>query len=291
MSGKSLIQSMLLTLAILFSASAFAAEDASMHQIYEAAEAGRMDEAQSMIQKVLQDHPKSAKAHFVEAELFSKQGRFASAQAELATANQLAPGLPFAKPAAVENLRNRITHVAPQSAVVRQSTQAYPAQAPASSGISGSFLLVVLALVAFIVFAVKFMGRRTAPVYTQNGIPGFGAGAPVQSYGSGMPVPSYGPGAGGPMMGGQAAGGMGSGILGGLATGAAMGAGLVAGEALMHHFTDGERGSRSNEQFSNRDDYIPAPAVPNDMGGTDFGIVDNSSWDDGGGSGGGDWDS
>jgi hypothetical protein len=82
------------------------------------------------------------------------------------------------------------------------------------------------------------------------------------------------------------AGGMGSGIIGGLATGAAIGAGMVAGEALMHHFTDGERpqGNVAPPPAGNFD------ALPNDMGGSDFGVSDGSSgWDDSSGGGGSDW--
>ncbi len=67
---------------------------------------------------------------------------------------------------------------------------------------------------------------------------------------------------------------MGSGILGGLATGAAVGAGMVAGEELMHHFTDG---GRSESGMPIRD----AQAMPPDnMGGADFGVRDGGSWDD-----------
>ena len=44
-------------------------------------------------QKVLQDHPESGKAHFVEAELLAKQGRYASAEAELNNADRLAQGI------------------------------------------------------------------------------------------------------------------------------------------------------------------------------------------------------
>jgi hypothetical protein len=89
---------------------------------------------------------------------------------------------------------------------------------------------------------------------------------------------------------------MGSQILGGLATGAALGAGVVAGEELVHHFTDGNRGSQGmGGGFANNDNYTPFQSIPDtssdDMGGSDFGISDpGSSWDDNsGGGGGGDW--
>ena len=98
----------LLFLAVCFTAPAFAEEEATMHQVYLAAEAGKFNEAQSMMDKVLRDHPNSAKAHFVEAELLAKQGLFSNAGVELNTAESLQPGLPFAKPEALQNLKSRI---------------------------------------------------------------------------------------------------------------------------------------------------------------------------------------
>ncbi|PRC94979.1 tetratricopeptide repeat protein [Solimicrobium silvestre] len=271
MNTKSVFQATFLSLAILCSAPSFAAEEPSMQQVYDTAKAGRVDEAQTMMQKVLQDHPSSAKAHFVEAELLAKQGRIASAQAELSNADRLAPGLPFAKPEAVENLRRLIAN--PQrSSMPRQAVNDYAA--PANTGMPWGLILVGLGLIGFIIFAVRFMSNRNPPVvYSQNGATGYGSGVPMQPYG-----------APGQMMGG---GGIGSGIVGGLVTGAALGAGMVAGEELMHHFTDGDNRNNSQPQPTDRNDYVPQ----NDMGGNDFGIADNSSWDSGGGDsgGGGDW--
>ena len=56
-----IITTALLLLALCFTAPAFAEEDATMHQVYLAAEAGKFNEAQAMMDKVLRDHPKSAK--------------------------------------------------------------------------------------------------------------------------------------------------------------------------------------------------------------------------------------
>lgn len=273
MSGKSLIRVALLTVAMFFSAHVLAAEDATMHQVYVAAEAGKFDEAQAMMNKVMRDHPNSAKAHFVEAELMAKQGHFSSAQAELNNAERLAPGLPFAKPTAVQNLRGRIGAA---HAVAPSAFAAHEIQAPASGGMPWGLLIIVLGLIGLIVLAVRLMSRRNAPTYAPNGMTGYGPGPSMQPYGAG---------GAGPMMGQAAGGGMGSGILGGLATGAAMGAGIVAGEALMHHFTDGNRNNVAYEPSSTSDDR----SLPNDMGGTDFGIADNSSWDDGSSGGSDDW--
>lgn len=55
-----------------------------------------MGEAQRMMREVLQNHPNSGKAHYVEAELLAKEGSLAQAANELATAEKLSPGLPFA---------------------------------------------------------------------------------------------------------------------------------------------------------------------------------------------------
>jgi hypothetical protein len=266
---KSVFQSAFLSLMIVFSAASYAADDPTMQQVYDTAKAGKIDEAQTMMQKVLQDHPDSAKAHFVEAELLAKQGRYDSAQAELNNADRLAPGLPFAKPESVENLRKILGGAKQHSQAVASGYSA-----PASSGPPWGLIIIGAALIGFIVFAVKFMANRNQPVYMQNGATGYGAGVPGQPYG-GMP---------GPTMGGTGSG-IGSGIVGGLVTGAALGAGMVAGEELMHHFTDGDR----NNNQATRDDYAQPQ---NDMGGNDFGVSDSSSWDSGGGGGGdsgGDW--
>src|SRR5436190_1777948 len=106
---KFIISAGFLSLVFYTSLSAYAAQDISMHQVYMAAEAGKFDDAQAMMDKVLRDHPNSAKAHFVEAELLVRQGQNDRAQTELNTAERLAPGLPFAKPQAVRNLKARLS--------------------------------------------------------------------------------------------------------------------------------------------------------------------------------------
>jgi hypothetical protein len=121
-----------------------------------------------------------------------------------------------------------------------------------------------------------------------------GGYAPAYGYGSspapyGGPAPGY--GAPGYAPAGPAPG-MGSQILGGLATGAAVGTGVVLAEELAHR-AFGEHHSSSSQGLGDSN-YVPFQSIPNaaadDMGGTDFGVSDNSSWDDGGsGGGGGDW--
>lgn len=268
----------------LSSAPVLAAEP-TLHEVYQAAQQGRMGEAQSMMDQVLKAHPDSAKAHYVEAELLARQGLADRAANELQRAEVLAPGLAFAKPEAVGKLRAAIAapHASGSTSNGFSGSQQAPSgglnRASSSGGMSSGLLIGGLALVAFIVFATRFMRRRTmvpAPGYVGNG---YGSG-----YAAAQGMPGTQPYAGGPAMGpmgGVGAGGIGSGIMGGLATGAALGAGMVAGQALMHHFTDGDRSSAAGALPAGNN-WGPE-ATPNDMGGTDFGVADNSSWDDGGG--------
>lgn len=90
-----------------------------------------------MMDKVLRDHPGSAKAHFVEAELLAKQDRLANAASELTTAERLAPGLPFANPqAAAANLRQ---HIASSRTSTRLVPSAYGAEAAPAGQVPWGF--------------------------------------------------------------------------------------------------------------------------------------------------------
>jgi hypothetical protein len=242
----------------------------TVDQIYQAEEAGHLDQAQQMVSEVLKARPDSAKAHFVQSELFAKQGYLSQARSELGAAERLDPSDHFAKPAALSELKTQLgsgQHTSrPQTVVM-----------PAREGVHFPWgTLLILALVA----GVVMMLLRRRAVYNQypQGGPGVGGGA--GGYG---PQPGYGPGYG------PAPGGMGSGIAGGLASGLAVGAGVVAGEELAHHFLDGGRRESSSGVIPSAD--AAQPDANGDMGGNDFGVNDPGSWDDGGGGGGGggDW--
>ena len=266
----------LMSAVFLSSEAAFADGSPTLDQVYQAAHAGRMNEAQSMMDIVLKEHPNSAKAHFVEAELLAKQGQMGNADEELKSAERLMPGLSFAKPQAVQELKNQI-------ATIQRVSQA-PAgshQAESSNSFPWGMLLLGVGAIAVIVLIMRAMNARNPALFPSNYQPGMqntsASPMPMQPYGGGMA----------PM-----GGGIGSGIMGGLATGAAVGVGMVAGEALVHHLMDGGQSGVGNA----------APVADswgnssNGMGGSDFGIADNSSWDDnsnvadvGSDVGGGDW--
>ncbi|PPK69229.1 hypothetical protein B0F88_11015 [Methylobacter tundripaludum] len=267
-------------LALLFlAAPVFAEEEPTMHQVYLAAEAGKFTEAQAMMDKVLLAHPNSAKAHFVEAELLAKQGLLGNAGVELATAERLQPGLPFAKPDAVKNLKSRISSApsgVAQPNIARQNL-------PSAVKDWTPWVLLILGI-GLVVLLIGYMSRRNSNVIPADSYGGHAANSTMPAAVNGAS----------PAMGQAAAGGMGSGIIGNLATGAALGAGVVAGEALMHHFIDGDKNNVIPEQ-PHHDASSSWSAASNvsendDMGGADFGIADASSWDDSGiGDGGDDW--
>jgi uncharacterized protein len=263
------------------------AEDApSLHQIYQAAQGGRLDEALSMTDKVLQLHPQSGKAHFVRAELLAKQGHLVAAKTELDLAGRLAPGLPFAKPAAVQALRSRVSGAAggadPTTGLLPHISGGIPPWGLLLLG-AGAVLVVLLVVRAFRSppAVVPPMGR-----YAGGSTPG---ATPYPTSGA-APYPS---GGAAPM--GTPGGGIGSGILGGLATGVAVGGGLVAGEALAHHFLDGNQtAAAASPPPASAPQPDASSYAADDMGGADFGIADNSSWDSDGGlsgldGGGDDW--
>lgn len=284
--AKNLVLGMLLLSAALIGAPASAAEP-SLHQVYQAAEAGKLNEAQGMMHEVLQAHPNSGKAHYVEAELLVKQGLLAKAEGELATAERLAPGLPFAQPQAVQNLKKILGKgQAALPAEIQQPLALPAASRESASAFPWSTLLIGAALIAFIFWAVGLMRRRNAMPANGSYMPrdnAFGAGnAGSIPYGNPATPYSMQPqayGAGGVGMGGVPGQGLGSRIMGGLATGAAVGAGVVAGEALMHHFTDGNRETRTGNGLADLGPSDPG-TYDSDLGGNDFGIADSGSWDD-----------
>jgi uncharacterized protein len=244
---------------LVASTALWAADSPSVHDVYLAAQSGNLTQAQSLVEQVIAQHPKSSKAHFVAAEIYAKEGKTGFAKTELQTAEQLEPGLPYANPQAVANLK-QVVGLSTGNGVFtpasqRQSSPSFP------SGL----LLFLIGAIAVIAFIVKAIASRNAPQGISGGYPNANMG--TQSYPN-HPYPYS------PMP--QQGGGLGSSIMGGLATGAALGAGMVAGEALMHHFTDGGRAEASPMQ-PQQDAW---GNNQNDMGGQDFGIADTSSWDD-----------
>jgi hypothetical protein len=264
---------------------AMAQAEPSMNEIYATAQAGKLDEAQKMITHVLLTHPNSAKAFFVQSELFARQGRLGQARTAMASADRLAPGLPFAKPDAVQALRAQLAAKAPPPAMPydRQPTRSLDTPGAPSSPSWGLPLLLGVGVIV----AGYFMFRRRPPVvavqspaYAEpNGLNGpqtFGNTATAQPAAAVQPAGS----------------GLGGRIMGGVATGLAVGAGVMAAEAIGRNLMGGHNQPGMLPENRLSGDYQPS-TTNTDMGGQNFGVNDAASWDDAGSSdagGGGDWD-
>jgi len=230
--------------------------EATLPEVYKAVQSGQLAKADVMMKEVLQNHPNSAKAHYVAAELYLKEGKFDVARNHFMTAQNLAPGLPFAQPESVQKLQVQLANSAGNSVASTSSIFSNP---------------IFWGLIAILVVGIIIVMRRrkaeavqvyNAPSAGYPGTPGGPAGYPGG--------PGY-PGA-------PAAGGMGGGLMGSLATGAALGAGMYAGQALASNLMGGHDSNHSNANPNMNQVSGPASTDPN------FGVNDASSWDDGGGS-------
>ena len=239
---------------LLTSNAAFA--EATLPEVYQAVQSGQMAKADAMMKEVLQNHPNSAKAHYVASELYLKEGKLEAARNHFIKAQNLAPGLPFAQPESVQKLQMQLA-----------GTQVAPAATQTSIFSNPLFWGLIAILVIGVMIVMKRRKAEAVQVYNAPsagypGTPGGPAGYP-----------------GGP---GAPAGGMGSGLMGSLATGAALGAGMYAGQSLASNLMGGRDGGHSNADHN-------ANSNMNQVGGPtsldpNFGVRDASSWDDGGAS-------
>lgn len=331
MSPISRVLAFFATLLIAFAAVSASAQDAGrasgepgVAQIYQAANSGNLDRANAMIEEVLKAHPNSARAHYVKAELAARGRHFDVARSELATAEKIAPGLPFAKAESVQALRNQLASASTSPSTTPSSTQAtqprtrqmgapadsgnYQAQ-PAQRGFPWGTAIIVAAIVGIGVMVLRRRQRAmesypgAVPPQAYDGQPGYGQ-PPGPGYypangGAAQPYPpGYGPGYGPQQP------SMGSSIARGAATGLAIGAGALAAQEIGRRmFEHGNANAASLPPDASHPtlDQIDEGMRRNlntDMGGDNFGISDGGGWDagDGGGSdggggdgGGGDW--
>ncbi|QWE15861.1 tol-pal system YbgF family protein [Polynucleobacter sp. AP-Nino-20-G2] len=249
-----LVVSVFATAVLLTSNVAFA--EATLPEVYQAVQAGQMAKADAMMKEVLQNHPNSAKAHYVAAELYLKEGKLEVARNHFIKAENLAPGLPFAQPESVQKLQMQLAGGA-AAPVAGSSTSIFS---------NPLFWGLIAILVVGIIIVMKRRQAEAVQVYNAPsagypGTPGGPAGYP-----------------GGPGYPGTPVGGAGGGLMGSLATGAALGAGMYAGQALASHLMGGHESGNPNMNPNMNQVGGPASLDPN------FGVQDASSWDDAGAS-------
>jgi len=290
---------------------AMAQAEPTLNQVYEAANAGKLEQAQLMMQQVLVAHPDSAKAHFVQAELSARQGKMSRAREELALAEKLAPGLPFAKSAAVQNLRSQLADKGGVASINKAATSpatTLGSMAPASAASSfpwGWALALGGGAVALVIFLTRKKAQVLAPLPSYPQAYPQAANQAANQAGSGLSgpqtfgaAPGAGPAYGQPAYGQTAGSGLGGRVMGGLATGLAVGAGVMAAQAIGKGLMGNNENPAHPAAASNLGNEPHEPlAGNNDLGGQNFGVADAGSWDDAGGDmasgmdGGGDWDS
>lgn len=265
-------------LGLLLCGAAMAQADASIDQVYLAAREGHLEQAQQLMAPVLRDHPNSAKAHYVEAELLARQGRTAQARDELGTAEKLAPGLPFARAEAVQGLRREIAADVGSSMAIpagRLERRTAPLEG-GHWGIAGALLGGAL-----LAWMLARLGRpQPAPIAAAP------AAMPPVSMPGTWPPGAWPPAAASPST------GLGQQVAGGLATGLAVGAGVAVAESIAQRlFSDGSSVAGATT-LPLASDALRAGRQEIDpwMGGVDFSIEDPASWDVAGEKPGTGWD-
>jgi tetratricopeptide (TPR) repeat protein len=236
--------------------------EATLPEVYKAVQSGQMAKADAMMKEVLQNHPNSAKAHYVAAELYLKEGKLEVARNHFIKAQNLAPGLPFAQAESVQKLQVQLSSGAGGSVA---------GSSPSSIFSNPIFWGLIAILVVGVIIVMRRRKAQAVQVYNAPS-----AGYPGAPGTPGGPTPYPGGPAGYP--GAPAAGGMGSGLMGSLATGAALGAGMYAGQALASSLMGGHDSGHQNTNPNMNQVGGPASLDPN------FGVRDASSWDDGGAS-------
>jgi hypothetical protein len=261
--------------------------------------AGDYPKAESMMREVIAAKPQSAKAHYLLAEILSKEHKFDDAAAQARQARELDPELKFAgDPERFRTFERALSRelagpvggstVAPARMNTAPAAP-LPVQA-ASSGIPGWVWVGGFALGAFLIF--RAVSRRAVASNLASG--GY---APQGGYGMqpGMQQPGYGPG-NGPGYGGAPGGGL-------LRTGLAV-AGGVAGGVLLEKMLEGNRhdnnaggnnygsqggGYNDADQATRELDNRPIDygSGSNDWGGDASGGSDNFTPSGGGDDGGG----
>ena len=268
------MQSRSLLLALLLLAPALHAAD-SPKDVQALIARGDYPGAEAMLRQAIAEHPQSAKAHYVLAEVLAHEGNIGDAKSEAAKAATLDPGTHFTDPVTFQAFRRKLDAALAPSSGLRAATSGLDERGPAPEhGRSGgSHLLNILAIGAGIALLVfLWMRRRRAdvpsagyvPVPPPEGMPPYGSypGAP---YGA-PPQPHSGVGTA------VAAG------LGGVA------AGMLLDEALRgRHDEDGFRDGGTvirEDRDPSAQAYDDLRDEPIDMGNND------NSWDDSGSGGG-----
>lgn len=229
--------------------------------------------AETMLRQAVTEHPQSAKAHYVLAEVLAHEGNIGDAKAEASKAAQLDPQTKFTDPAKFQRFQQELNSALGNAPRARTNsaaaTYAAPAPQPAEKTGGGlSSTLVGLLVFGGVIALIAFMWSRRRAAnnnYVANQSP-FGGSAPYNNYQGGVPPyappPSSGAGAA------VAAG------LGGLAAGA------LLDEAFRSH--NGNEGSSNGTAGAApvADTPDPRGQAYDDLRSDPIDMGNDNSWDD-----------
>jgi tetratricopeptide (TPR) repeat protein len=271
----------------LLVASAVASAADSPKDVQALIASGNYPAAEAALRDAIKDHPQSAKAHYVLAEVLAHEGNIGEAKAEATKAASIDPATRFTDPAKFQAFQRKLDEALAPASNTRRGTSslsgvdapraadAVPApvrEAGGSSHLMGPIILViVIALVAFL-----WMRRRNNAAGQANGYPPTappGGNPPYGSYNNGYnngPYPPQPP----------PRSGVGTAVAAGLG---GVAAGMLLDEALRSH-NEGEaprdagflngNGANNNTPDPSAQAYDDLRDDPIDMGN------DDSSWDD-----------
>jgi hypothetical protein len=236
--------------------------------------------AEAMLRDAVAEHPQSAKAHYVLAEVLAHEGNIGEAKAEASKAATLDPGTRFTDPAKFQAFQRKLDAALAPTSNARPSTTPFRSgdtqQPTGGQGSGSSHLTGVLVIGAVLALIVFLWMRRKRNVGSQPG--GYSSTPPLDG------VPPYGgyPGSGPYAPPPQPHSGVGTAVAAGLG---GVAAGMLLDEALRSH-REGED-TRDTGSVS-REDHDPSSQAyddlrsdPIDMGNNDSSWDDSSSGDDG----------
>lgn len=282
---------LLLSLILLVAATAASATD-SPKDVQALIARGDYPAAEAALREAITEHPQSAKAHYVLAEVLAHEGNIGEAQAEANKAAVLDPATRFTDPAKFQAFQQKLGQaLAPATARHAVATPVrYAETRPAADReTKGGFGLGGILLIGLVIVVIAFLwSRRRRP--QDSAFPGYGSMPPPP------PGTPYGNGPGGYGNGGYGNGGyapppssgMGSTIAAGVG---GLAAGMLLDEALRSHSNPGDAtrdlgglggGTATTQPDPSTSAYNDLRDDPIDMGNDDSSWDSGSSSDDGG---------
>jgi len=229
----------------------------SIHAISQTVNSGDLKQAHQMIEIVLKAHPKSAKAHYIDAQILVLQGNAQGAKHALKIARELEPNLPFVNQQNVIKLEQKIASLTHTHSTSHRSWIPW----------------IILAIALLVLYFIWKNASKRKMSYQNN------PSTLANHHNQNNPQTAQ-------NSGGFGNGFFGNGIFGNIMSGLMMGAGFAAGERVVDNLMDSHDSNTDQTQTDLQNDNNQGYS---DSTENDFGIDDSSSWDDGSSFGGDDF--